>query len=115
MRPNIPAETSPCRRCGATAALQTIPSRISLARSSMDNAPVDNLVGRDAERRWEDIHHRQGIRESVRQETGITGLSMVGRNTFKPLTTTQKELRTSLNEAVASAGGYENPEPVVGS
>ena len=81
----------------------------------MDNAPIDNLVGRDAEIRWNDIHHRQEVRDSVRQQTGEVGLTMTGRNEFKPVTATQKKLRTSLNEAVASAGGYANPEPVVGS
>ena len=81
----------------------------------MDNAPVDSFIGKDAERRWEDINRRNELRDKVRSETGETGLSMVGRNEFTPITTTQKELRTSLNEAVTSGGGFKSSEPVPGS
>lgn len=113
--PEKPLPEVPCARCGAPAHRMEFPSRISLSRSSMDNAPVDSLVGRDAEARWNDIRRRQEIRDGVRRETGEVGLSMNGRNAFQPLTSTQKELRTSLSEAVASAGGYTNPELVPGS
>mgnify|MGYP005615570817 CR=1 FL=1 len=107
--------TMPCKRCGAEATKRDFPSSISLARSGMDNAPVDSIVGADAARRWEDIHHRQELRDKVREETGSTGLSMVGRNDFQPLSPDKKELRTSLNETIAASGGFPGAEAVPGS
>jgi hypothetical protein len=80
----------------------------------MDNAPVDNLIGADADRRWADINRRQEIRDRVRAQAGETGLSMTGRNEFTPVTVQQKELRTSLNETVAASGGFVSSEPVPG-
>ena len=103
---NPPPPTHPCPRCHQLALKRDFPTSVALARSAMDNAPVDNLVGADSERRWADIHHRQEIRNRVRQETGEAGLTMVGRNDFQPLSQEKKELRTSLNETIASSGGF---------
>jgi hypothetical protein len=80
----------------------------------MDNPPVDNFIGRDAERRWDDIHQRQATRDKVRQESGQVGLTMVGRNDFQPLSSEKKELRTSLNETIASSGGFQSADAVPG-
>lgn len=110
----VPA-TIPCKRCKAESPKRDFPSSISLARSGMDNAPVDSIVGADAARRWEDIHERQQLRDQVRKETGSTGLSMVGRNDFQPLSPDKKELRTSLNETIAASGGFPGAEAVPGS
>ena len=107
--------TKPCGRCKAASVKLAFPTSISLARSGMDNAPVDNFIGKDAETRWKDIRKRQELRDKVRSEAGAAGLSMVGRNDFVPLTETQKELRTSVNEAVASGGSFKPSEPVPGS
>lgn len=111
-RPAPPTDT--CTRCGASSQKLDYPTRVALARSGMDNAPVDNLIGRDAERRWDDIHRRQEIRDKVRVDSGEAGLSMTGRNEFTPVTVQQKELRTSLNETVAASGGFVSSEPVPG-
>ena len=107
-------QTKVCGRCRGEAKKLDFPTRIALGRSGMDNAPTDNLIGADADRRWADIHRRQEIRDKARAASGETGLSMVGRNEFKPVTGTQKELRTSLNETVASSGGFVSSEPVPG-
>lgn len=110
-----PAPTSlTCSRCKATSQKLEFPTRVALARSGMDNAPVDNLIGADADRRWADIHRRQEIRDKVRTTSGEAGLSMTGRNEFTPVTVQQKELRTSLNETVAASGGFVSSEPVPG-
>lgn len=112
--PHTAPTTHPCPRCRAEAVKQDYPSSVALARSGMDNPPVDNFIGKDAERRWADIHRRQETRDRVRQETGTQGLTMVGRNDFQPLSPTQKELRTSLNETIASSGGFRDTEAVPG-
>ena len=96
--------TFTCSRCSAVSEKRDYPSRIALARSGMGNAPMDNVIGKDAENRWEDIQHRNDIRNKIRSEAGEQGLCMVGRNEFAPITSTQKELRTSLNEAVEKEG-----------
>lgn len=106
MTPSGPPQKISCKRCGAEAIKTDYPSSISLARSGMDNAPLDNAIGKDAEKRWGAIHARQAIRDSVRKETGEVGLSKVGQDKFVPVTSAQKELRTSVNETVATAGGY---------
>ena len=109
----VPA-TQVCGRCKSEAKKLDFPTSVALARSSMDNAPTDNLIGADADRRWSDIHRRQEMRNKVRQESGEAGVSMVGRNEFVPVTVQQKELRTSLNETVAQGGGFVSSEPVPG-
>lgn len=111
-RPAPPTDT--CTRCGKVSQKMAFPTRVALARSGMDNAPVDNLIGADADRRWADINRRQEIRDRVRAQAGETGLSMTGRNEFTPVTVQQKELRTSLNETVAASGGFVSSEPVPG-
>lgn len=106
--------TQTCGRCRGVSTKLDFPTRISLARSGMDNAPTDNLIGGDADRRWADIRRRQELRDTVRKESGEVGVSMVGRNRFQPVTSTQKELRTSLNEAIASSDVPIPSEPVPG-
>lgn len=98
-------EKKTCPRCHQEAPKKEV-STFALQRSSMDNPPLDNLIGKDAETRWADIHHRQEIRDKVRKETGVAGLSMTGRNTFEPLKVEQKQLRTSLHEAIVERGGF---------
>ena len=62
-RPAPPTDT--CTRCGKVSQKLEFPTRVALARSGMDNAPVDNLIGADADRRWADINRRQEIRDRV--------------------------------------------------
>lgn len=112
--PNQPPATHTCPRCKEAATKLAFPTSVALARSGMDNPPVDNFIGRDSERRWEDIHQRQATRDRVRQESGQVGLTMVGRNDFQPLTPEKKELRTSLNETIASSGGFQSADAVPG-
>lgn len=54
-----------CERCSREAEKLQIPTSISLVRSEMDNSPIDNAIGREADKRWEDIHNRQDIRNPV--------------------------------------------------
>jgi putative FmdB family regulatory protein len=68
--------------CGAKAE-HVILRAPGVATSGMSQAPIDVVIGRDAEARWADIHRRQEIREQVRKEQGKQGLTMTGRNEFQ--------------------------------
>ena len=114
-----PPETVKCARCGADATLRRIPSSIALARSGMDNAPLDNFIGKDAEKRWTVLKDRQAKRESVRKETHAQGLTAVGlgnsgAETYKPITPEQKTMRTGVTQAIEGAG-YGSTLPVPGN
>jgi hypothetical protein len=93
---------------------RAFPSSVAFARSGMDNPPTDNFIGKDAETRWTAIHERKAQADKVRAEAGVSGVSMTGRNTFAPVTETQKQLRTSLSEAVVASGGFKTTDSVPG-
>jgi len=52
--------------------------------SGMSQAPLDVVIGRDAEKRWNRIHERQEVRDKVRRESGKAGLTKVGKDEYKP-------------------------------
>lgn len=72
--------------------------------SGMSQAPLDVVIGRDATKRWEDIHRRQEQRDKVRKDSGETGLTQTGRNEFQPITPDQKKARTEGQRAVDREG-----------
>lgn len=95
--------TVECPKCSKEAVF--IPfSNVSLLVSSFSNAPIDNVIGKDAERRWEDINIRQEKRDKVRREAGSAGLSMVGRNEFRALPESEKTARTELSSSISREG-----------
>ena len=107
------APTIICPKCKGEAQFLAIPTGFSLGVSSFSEAPIDNIIGKDADRRWEDIYKRQEIRDKVRKETGSVGLSMVGRNEFAPLAEEVKIARTELNEVIPFSGfkpAFDSPE-----
>jgi len=97
-------ESISCPKCKGNASYLEIPTSISLGVSSFSQAPLDNIIGKDSERRWENIHRRQEIRDKVRKESGSVGISMVGRDQFAPLTIEDKERRSELNEILPISG-----------
>lgn len=104
-----PPESVACRRCKTSADLKRIPSSIALARSTMDNAPVDNLIGRDAEVKWGLLNQRQKQRDKVRVETASQGISataigVTGPEAYKPVTPEQKTTRTEVSQAIEASG-----------
>ena len=107
LSPQPTPATHECPRCKNQATKKDF-SRVALARSGMDNAPVDHFIGADAERRWNDINTRQEQRDNVRKASGTVGLTMTGRNDFQPLSSEKIGLRTSLNEAIATSGGFRD-------
>ena len=100
---DTPPSTIKCPRCGANAEFKTF-SRTSLVTSNFQERTLDVEIGHDAATRWADINERQAKRDSLRQQTGQIGLSMVGRNDFAPLSEKEKVTRTEVTEAVAESG-----------
>lgn len=96
-------KTVECPRCKGQAVVREMPSSIALARSSMDNSPLDNLIGKDAESRWSGLAERQAQRDSIRVATNTQGLTAVGDN-YKPISSDKKALRTEVTRAVESQG-----------
>jgi hypothetical protein len=94
----------PCPKCGAEAAYLAIPTSISLGRSTFSEAPIDVMIGKDSDRRWEDINKRQEVRDKVRKETGSQGLSMTGRGEFTPVTEDTKAKRAESVEVLSQSG-----------
>lgn len=87
-----------CKRCGAEAAKLDMPTSVALMRSSMDNSPIDNAIGKDAEKRWEAIHERQETRDKIRKETGSVGLTRISKDEYKPISEENTKLRTDLHQ-----------------
>lgn len=98
-----PDKTTRCPRCGTVAELKVY-STVNVARAGESNAPIDIIIGKDAEMRWNDIHSRQEIRDNVREQSGTVGLTSVGRNEFAPISSEHKALRTEVTAAVESSG-----------
>lgn len=83
---------------------------VSLGISAMDNAPVDAVVGRDAEAKWERIHERQAKRDKIRKESGVTGLTATGTNEYEPLKTKKRFNRTDAMKSLEKEGGQQEFE-----
>jgi putative FmdB family regulatory protein len=77
---------------------------VSLGVSTMDTAPIDVVVGRDADARWARINERQEVRNKVRQESGVVGLTATGTNEYQPIDTKQKFRRTDAMKTVEKDG-----------
>jgi hypothetical protein len=104
-----PPDTRACKRCGAAAELKRIPSSIALARSGMDNAPLDNFIGKDSEQKWDLLHARQQARTTARVEANTQGLTAVGlgktgAEKYQPIAQAQKVQRTQLTKTIERAG-----------
>lgn len=93
-----------CPKCQGEAVHLVMPTSISLGRSTFSEAPIDVMIGKDSDRRWEDINKRQEIRDKVRKETGSQGLSMTGRGEFAPVTEDTKVKRTESVEVLTQSG-----------
>lgn len=86
-------DSLPCPKCGEQVR-QAIVTAPAVATSGMSQAPIDVVIGRDAEARWADIHRRQEMRDKVRQESGKEAVQMTGRNEFKPVDKTLQFVET---------------------
>lgn len=105
-----PNPTIPCPRCGKDANFLSIPTSIGILTDNFQEQKVDIAIGKDADRRWQDISDRQQIRDRVRQQSGSLGLSMVGRNEFVPLPEGERVARTEGSAAVSTEGFKHQPD-----
>jgi putative FmdB family regulatory protein len=71
-----------CPKCGARC--EQVISAPAVLTGGMSNAPLDVVIGRDAEKRWDTVHRRQEVRDKVRSESGKRGLTKVGKDDYKP-------------------------------
>jgi hypothetical protein len=72
-----------CGKCGKDSGIEI--HAPAVLTGGMSNAPIDVVVGRDAEARWADIKRRQELRNKVRQDSGEQAVRMTGRNEFTPI------------------------------
>lgn len=103
-----------CPKCKGEAIFLEIPTGFSLGTSSTSSsASIDVIIGKDSERRWENIYRRQEIRDQVRKESGTMGLSMVGKDKFEPVQSDSQSLRVELNEILPISGyktSFDSPD-----
>lgn len=99
-----------CPRCGSKAALKEFPSRIAVSREGSPNAPVDIIIGADANRRWSDIKEKQAIRNKVRVDTNTPGLTKVGPTEYVPISDQQKLLRTEVLDSLVRSTSSTEPK-----
>jgi DNA-directed RNA polymerase subunit RPC12/RpoP len=76
----------------------------NVSRVGDANAPVDVIIGKKAEEKWDVIHARQEERNKVRVSSGQYGLTAVTQDTFKPITQEQKIKRTKILTTAAASG-----------
>ena len=78
----IPVEdTVPCK-CGRKMVKKLT---MNVAYGNSSSAPIDVVIGRDAERRWSGINERQEQRNKIRRESGEFGLKATSVNEYKPI------------------------------
>lgn len=105
-----PDATIPCPKCGEASAFRPIPSSIGLLTDSFQEQKIDVAIGKDADRRWQDVEARQQIRDKVRRDSGRQGVSMVGRNEFVPITEADKVARSEAADVVSVEGFKHQPD-----
>lgn len=107
-------DTEICDRCKAYSMLQKMPSRVALLRSEMDNAPIDNIIGKDANKRWEELDKRQKTRDAVREATGSVGLTAISKDEYVPATeenvATRVEIKEGMTDPEKISPGVENSQ-----
>lgn len=97
-----------CILCGKLAHSEITAPAIITGNSTPHKTSIDVAIGKKANEKWENINRRQGIRDKVRRETGKIGLSMTGRDEFKPVSDENKVARTKANTALQEKG--TNPQ-----
>lgn len=76
-------DTVKCGKCGADSKIEIFAPAV--LTGGMSQAPIDVVIGRDAEARWADIRRRQDLRNKVRKDSGEQAVRMTGRNEFAPI------------------------------
>lgn len=75
-----------CTKCGTEAEF-VVQGAPAFARSTetVSKAPIDAVIGADAEKRWARLRERQAVRNKVRKETGEQALTAIGRDEYQPM------------------------------
>jgi hypothetical protein len=84
----------PCPHCSHEMTLSVHPNRgmgILHGEGASKGASIDVVIGRDSERRWEQIHQRKEKRDQIRRESGTEALTAIGRNEYQPLKKGRRE------------------------
>jgi hypothetical protein len=96
-------EVIACSKCGLDAQFMSMPSSVALGRSTFSEAPLDVVIGKDADRKWDSIHTQQEVRDKVRKETGSVGLTRT-KDGYAPISEETKQKRTELNDVLTQTG-----------
>jgi putative FmdB family regulatory protein len=80
-----------CPACGERAEHVILPHGApAISQANFEKQTFDAAIGRDSEKRWENIRERKAKRDKVRQASGQDNLTMTGFNEFKPLPANKK-------------------------
>jgi putative FmdB family regulatory protein len=66
-------DTLSCPRCGKDSELVILVAP-GLATSGMQHMTQDVAIGKDADKRWSDIHAKKAVRDKIRRESGKMGI-----------------------------------------
>jgi hypothetical protein len=100
-------EDRPCpiKSCKGVAVYQ-LKGAPAVATDSMSKQSFDVTVGKDAEKRWENIRKRQAVRDKIRKETGEKALIATTNETYRTLPGTKLReivIPEKANESISTA------------
>jgi putative FmdB family regulatory protein len=104
-----PDPTKPCPRCGAESKYVQF-STFGLALSSFSEAPIDTVIGKQADDRWKMYNDRKEARDKVRKDSGSVGLTAVGYEEYVPVSDETKARRTRMYDVAERTGIPADPE-----
>lgn len=105
----VPAPYKVCNKCAGQSKYVEF-SRFGFARSSFSEAPIDLMIGADADRRWTDYNDRIGQRNEVRKASGSLGLTEVHDGKFVPISDERKSERAHMYDVAERDGLPRNSE-----
>lgn len=77
----------PCPSCASNSSRQLISKDVSGVVKEGTAIPkdIDRIVGRDADKKWEEIEEKKSIKEKIKREHGATHLSRDLDGEYQPL------------------------------
>jgi hypothetical protein len=98
-----------CQFCGKVADL--IVEAPAVLTGNMTNQSFDVAIGRDSAARWDVIRSRQEKRDTVRRNANQVGLAAASYDEFKPITDSQRKVRSRGMKAV-ERDGYKQTDRI---
>ena len=105
-----PPPTIRCPKCEGTADFLAIPTRIGLLTENFSEQKTDITIGKDANRRWQDINDRQARRDKIRSDSGKMGVSLVSGGKFAPINDSEVANRQEVLDTVEKQGFKHSPD-----